>query len=358
MLKTILGNPLPESLLPIRLAFDLSIIALPIVVSILLAADTRFKAGNKWRLLRSTAEGFKREIYRFRFREKLLETTLAKIDEERNQQEIIVAKTDEERKQREAELAKIDRERKQQAVMLVNYRSRLQRATEDVTRRMMRTDVNESALRPYQGPLPPKMYGAAAEDDGFAPLDAGRYIDIRIGDQLSFYEKKTNEFEKQIQQYRWWILIYGGLGSLLVAARVEFLVPVTAAIVGALAAYLEYHGIEESLRKYNQTATNLANIRNKWLSYSPAQQATPKEMEWLLETTEKVLEYEFTGWVQQMQDILVGPGEKEEGAKSQEDEGTEKTETKGQESTDTKKVEAKGQESKESDLKGITGDTP
>jgi hypothetical protein len=41
---------------------------LPIVTSILVAVINRFKAGNKWILLRSAAEAIKREIYRYRGR--------------------------------------------------------------------------------------------------------------------------------------------------------------------------------------------------------------------------------------------------------------------------------------------------
>ena len=42
------------------------IIALPITISVLLAAATRFDEGGKWVLLRSSAEAIKREIFRYR----------------------------------------------------------------------------------------------------------------------------------------------------------------------------------------------------------------------------------------------------------------------------------------------------
>jgi hypothetical protein len=273
-LKQKLGDPLPEWWL--RAIFELPIISLPIIVSILLAADTRFKAGNKWALLRSVAEGTKREIYRYRVQASL------------------------------ADLVK-DKQKKKQA--LDEYAAELQQKLEDSSRRMMRTDVNEAALRPYHGPLPPQMYGAAGQDDGFSSLKPDQYIAIRIADQLSYYEKKTNTLEKQLRQYQWLILAFGGAGTLLAATGVELWIPITVGIISALTTYIEYHGLEVSLRKYNQTATNLANIQSKWASYSVKDKT--EKLEWLLNATEDTLEYELIGWVQQMRDILAEEPKKE-----------------------------------------------
>ncbi len=241
------------------------IVIVPIVISILVAAINRFKAGNKWILLRAGAEAIKREIYRYRSR----------VDFYHNPQPP--------QKTPEAELA---------------------RRMEDTSQRLMQTDVNLSGLWPYSGPIPPVMYGAAAEDDGFSFLSPDRYLTVRLGDQLSYYRQKTNRLDKQLKVLHWLIYIFGGLGTLLAAAEFELWVALTTSIVGTFTAYLEYQQVENTLIKYNQAAADLANIEAWWTALTAEEKADQKNIDQLVGHTEKVLESELTGWVQQMENAL------------------------------------------------------
>jgi hypothetical protein len=242
-----------------------AIIAVPIVLSILMAVANRFRAGNKWILLRANAESIKREIYRYR--------TQAEIygDQQKGGS---------------------------------SPETQLVHKVEAISRRLMRTDVNLSALRPYEGPIPPKMYGAAEEDDGFSQLSPERYITVRLGDQLNYYRLKTTKLERQLKRLQWLIYIFGGIGTLLAAVGWELWVALTTSLAGAFTTFLEYQQVENSLMKYNQAATDLANLQAWWTALSTEEKADGKSIDKLVSYTEKILEGELTGWVQRMEDAL------------------------------------------------------
>ena len=242
-----------------------AIVIMPIAISILVAVINRFKAGNKWILLRSGAEAIKREIYRYRGQAEIYNNPQPP------------------QKTPEAELA---------------------RRIEDTSRRLMQTDVNLSALRPYSGPIPPKMYGAAAEDDGFSFLTPEHYLTVRLGDQLSYYSSKTTKLDKQLKLLHWLIYIFGGLGTLLAAAGFELWVALTASLVGTFTTFLEYQQVENTLIKYNQAATDLANIESWWTALTAEEKGSQQNIDQLVGLTEKILESELTGWIQQMENAL------------------------------------------------------
>jgi hypothetical protein len=239
-----------------------AIVIVPITTSVLLAAANRFKAGNKWILLRASAEAIKREIFRYRARAEIYS----------DQQ---TTKTS-----REAKLA---------------------RQVESISRQLMQTEVNLSALRLYQGPIPPR-YGAAEGDDGLSFLTPDRYIADRLDNQLDFYHHRTTKLERQLKRLQWLIYIFGGVGTLLAAVGLELWIALTTALVTAFTTFLEYKQIENTLMQYNQGATDLANVRGWWI-------ALPAEKHWenvdhLVSYTEKIIRSELTGWVQEMQDAL------------------------------------------------------
>ena len=67
---------------------------------------------------------------------------------------------------------------------------------------------------------------------------------------------------------------------------------------------MSYNQSESTLTKYNQTSTDLENINLWWNALSPNEQSDPHNIESLVEHTEKVLQSELDGWVQQMQNAL------------------------------------------------------
>lgn len=80
------------------------LILIPILLTVFITAANRFKQGTKWLLLRAGAEAIKREIYRYRTRAMYYKD---------------------------------------------NPEQQLSKRVEDITLRTMRTEVNQSSLKPY-----------------------------------------------------------------------------------------------------------------------------------------------------------------------------------------------------------------
>jgi hypothetical protein len=237
------------------------LIIIPILLTVLVTAASRFKQGSKWLLLRAGAEAIKREIYRYRAR---------------------------------AMYYKDDAEQQ------------LSQKVEDITRRTMRTEVNTSALAPYNKAhgFPPYMNAAAGGDDGFSYLTPDRYVELRLGDQLNYFHRRAVRLERELKALYWLTFVIGGLGAYLAAIEQQAWIALTTAIVAALGTYLAYKQTESSLMKYNQVATDLANVKAWWTALSAEEQARPQNIDSLVEHTEQVLQSESDGWVQQMQNAL------------------------------------------------------
>jgi dipeptidase len=81
-------------------------------------------------------------------------------------------------------------------------------------------------------------------------------------------------------------------------------VAVTTALATAFIAFLQYRQTEHTLLQYTQTSTNLENVKAWWTALSAQEQADRKNVDKLVETTERILESEHRSWIQQMQDAL------------------------------------------------------
>jgi hypothetical protein len=273
------------------------IIVIPILTAIVLAYQKRFRPDIKWILLRSSAEAIKREIYRYRSR-------TCDYSEDR----LTTDSRDD-----------------------VFY-ERL----EPVRRRLMQSEANQGALKPYQGPLPPLMEGALKNDDGCSFLTPERYIELRLEDQLNYYSNKTPKLETQLKQMQIAILVAGGVGTLLAAVGAELWIGLTTALATALTTSLASRQFDETLVRYNQSAADLATVRDWWTKLSPAAKRNPKNIDQLVDVTEKVLETELTSWFKRKEKALeqlkaeeekeqaeLEKGEQSDGDKSQpENEGT------------------------------------
>ncbi len=257
------------------------IILVPIIATILLAAANRFNAGTKWLLLRGSAEAIKREIFRYRAGAEIYG---------------------------------------QSQTATITPEVKLAEKLQEISRQLMQTEVNLSALRPYTGKLPP-LYSTADKDDGLGNLTPDQYLMFRVEEQYRYYSKKTNMLEKKLHKLQWVVYIIGGVGTLLAALGLELWIALTGALVAAVTTYLEYQQIENALLKYNQAASELDNIRCWWLALSAKEQERQENIDVLVRQTERTLQSEFSGWMQDMQDALSMMKEHQEQAESQAKDG-------------------------------------
>jgi len=239
------------------------IVAVPILLSLLIALALRLGFGKRWVLLRGAAESVKSEIYRYRSRTGIFG---------------------------DAAFEKTGLTRNEMLATRLN-------AVDD---RLMQTEASSGPLTPYEGPLPPKMYGASAADDGLAPLDPDEYLELRVGDQLSYYHPKVKRLARELRVLQVVALAAGAAGGLLAAAEFEVWIGLTTAIAANVVAYLGYLQVEPTLVAYNQAAARLEGVRRAW----EAQPAPKRDFGRLVADSEGVLATELSGWVQQMNQAI------------------------------------------------------
>ncbi len=241
------------------------IILIPILVTALFAAANHFNNSSKWLALRSSAEAVKREIFRYRA---------------------------------QAEVYFLDDGDKKSQEIKLDERLKI------ISDELMQSEVNLSALQPYESSIPPQD-SIAEHDDGFSRLSPEQYLSYRVENQLSYYNIKTVILDKKLVTLQVWIYVFGGIGTLLAAVGLQLWIALTTALVAAFGTYLNYRQIESKLLKYNKAAAELDNIRSWWTALPAVEQENQKNINLMVGQSERTLHSEFSGWVQEMQDALV-----------------------------------------------------
>jgi hypothetical protein len=242
-------------------------VAAPLLVSTLIVLASRRAAGKRWVLLRAAAESVKAEIYRYRTRTGVYSDSLLPGGDPTVRRRVLADQID------------------------------------VIETRLMQTEASSAALPPYGGPLPPEMYGASRDDDGLSPLDAARYVQLRIGDQLAYYNGKTRRLDRRRNAFQLAAVAGGGAGAVLAAVGLEIWIGLTTVISTAALSYLAYLQVENTIVAYNQSAAKLASLQRGW-SADGSERLDPGALDRLVTRSEAVLATELGGWVQQMSDAL------------------------------------------------------
>ena len=187
----------------------------------------------------------------------------------------------------------------------------LSKQIDALTRQIMQTEVNLSAIKPYNesDEIPPKMYGASAEagssaDRGYSYLTPDEYIKYRIGDQISYYKKRIVQLDCKLKIFQWLIYITGGIGTFLAAVGFKLWVALTIALASLFTTFLEYRQIQNTIIQYNQAVTNLVNLQDWWNALPIDDKKQQENIDKLVDSSETILSSELTGWVQQMQSAM------------------------------------------------------
>ena len=289
------------------------VILAPISVSILLAGTIKFGRGVNWILLRASAEVIKQEIYRYR-------TQVGNYSDPKLRD--------------------------------LNFAHEIQAINE----RLMKTQVNQSGLfwnepkvnkrqswlkeriDKFWSKFLPKQWQKKQDNQSvvsdvktnpYSSLTAKEYINERLIEQLKWYRDKTLDLDKKWQLWQWWIYLLGGVGTFLAAMKLDVWIAVTNAIAASILSFLEFRRLDSTLIGYNQTATNLENILWWWYALTPKAKADKKNVEKLVESSERVIRSETTGWVQEMKDAMADLYKMDEEARK-----AEKTEKNDNKTTD------------------------
>jgi SMODS and SLOG-associating 2TM effector domain 1/Protein of unknown function (DUF4231) len=240
------------------------------VLALLIAGANRFNPGNKWITMRTAAEAFKREMFRYRTRTDIYSDW----------------------RTREATLAMM---------------------TEAITRQWVEGSLDYTI---FPGQTPPtrsqqSQTGSSTIKSGQATmkeslsdyLPPNRYITDRLDDQVDYYKKSNLKLGRKLSRLQWLIFGLSGVATLLAAIHFDLVITVTTAGATALATYLAYNQVSNTLKQYNHAILSLTNIKNWWISLGD-NQADPSNIDKLVEYVETTLQSEQVGWVQQMQSAL------------------------------------------------------
>jgi hypothetical protein len=238
------------------------VIVTPITLSIVTAYNSHFRDGNKWILFRGAAEAIKREIYRFRAQ--------------------AGAYSDEQCGQTSREIKLIAK-------------------LTDITSSLEQSEVNKTRLDHPGTPDPNRETNLTPE----------QYVVARVQDQINYLRSKTRQLNAQLVVLQLAILLAGGAGTFLAAIKLNVWVALATAFAIALTSKLEADQIESSLVQYNQTLATLQNIEGWWKALTLWEKGRRINIDLLVDQTEKAMEAETAGWVQQMQSALEKLTEKE-----------------------------------------------
>ncbi len=247
------------------------LLLVPIALSVLLAGAVKFDKGGNWILLRGSAEAIKREIYCYR----------AQVGEYSDNTS------------RDAKLA---------------------RKVKVISQRLKGTTVHHTSFSPYEGEVSRRKRSSLSkdkkrqeaqqhhQDDKFSDLTPENYLVWRVEDQFKWYRKRTRKLDIQLHGYQWGVYILGGVGSFLVALGQDTSVAVTTALAAAFSSFLELKRVETTLIAYNQAADDLYDISTWWHGLSGQEKL--EKFELLVISTERTIQSENVGWVQEMNDAL------------------------------------------------------
>jgi hypothetical protein len=238
------------------------LILTPIVISVLVGINSRFREGNKWLILRSAAEAIKGEIYRYRAGAGIYSDESCVED---------------------------------------SAQSKLAAKIKELSSNVVRSEVNKSNLPERHVQVPGRL----------TFLNPQEYLVCRTEDQVSYFASKTQSIYRKLRRMQIWILFVGGLGTFLAAIGVDLWVALTTSIAGALTAKLEMDQYEALLVQYNIALTGLKNVASWWKALTPWERKRRKNIDLLVDQTEIALSGESAGWMKQMQTALDKLTEKE-----------------------------------------------
>ena len=236
----------------------------PIILAIVTSYSSHFRNGNKWVLFRGSAEALKREVFRFRARAGVYS---------------------------DEQCVQISREAK------------LATKVKEITSALEQSEANKASL---------ELVSTSSEST-ITLLGPEDYLNARIKDQIQFFVSKTAQLSSRLRAKQTSIYVAGGAATVVAALLPDYgvWVALPTAIVTALTTQLQSEQVENSLVQYNQTLAILRNIEIWWTSLTPWEKSRQRNIDLLVDETEKALETELSGWVQKMQTTLDKLTEKE-----------------------------------------------
>jgi len=162
-------------------------------------------------------------------------------------------------------------------------------------------DLDGVALRPGRPDKPPP--GA---------LNITEYIAARVDDQIDYYTRSANKYQRKADFWRYCALAGAATGAGLAVVSAMFSlspwVALLATVTTSITAYVKNHRYELLIGLYQATAMRLQLLKDQWLD-SGKTDADKAERDSLIQRCEETLALENGAWVAQWSQQLTQPDE-------------------------------------------------
>ena len=134
-------------------------------------------------------------------------------------------------------------------------------------------------------------------DDFHSPVDAKGYIELRLKEQLKFYQCRLPEYVRKRRTLRL-MLVFGTVtASVLARYGREGLVVVLTSAMGAIVSWLEFSDTAHKIQRYSFAITAFERHLDWWDSLTEVERASKESIQQLVCTSESIISHELSAWV-------------------------------------------------------------
>jgi len=152
-------------------------------------------------------------------------------------------------------------------------------------------DLDGIALRPGKPDKPPPE-----------SLNAAGYIAARVDDQIDYYTRSANKYQKKADFWRYCALAGAATSAALAVVSAMFSlspwVALLATVTASITAYVKNHRYELMIGLYQATAMRLQSLKDQWLD-SGKTDADKTDRDAFIQRCEETLALENGAWVAQ-----------------------------------------------------------
>lgn len=184
-------------------------------------------------------------------------------------------------------------------------RSYLEKRLNEIQRQVYRGMGGEFAFETYSGPIPPYYSPENPNSDaGFGDLTGEEYFKFRLEDQLSWHNKKVNQYKSERFRLQFYIVIFGAAGALLAAFdQTTLLVALTASLAAAYIGWQEIRNLDAIIKNFSKVVMELTILYDHWHNLE-MEERTPSEFYKMVRGCEDVLWAQNTEYIKSMQEAL------------------------------------------------------
>ena len=134
-------------------------------------------------------------------------------------------------------------------------------------------------------------------DDYHSPLDAQKYMALRLEPMLRFYQSRIKPYYRSRTGVVVFLMLATGASAVMAALGLTVWIGIIAILASSVTSWSEFSGTGKKLARYASAITKLRDLRLWWETLSEIEQASSKNVTQLVELTEEVLSHDATAWM-------------------------------------------------------------